>query len=492
MVEGVDLFKGVDVLEIRGEIPEQLRRLCCDSRMVQEDDLFVALRGTSFDGHHYLADVAARRVGAAVVETVNDSLALPQIRVADTLASLPVIAANYYGHPSRELHLIGITGSNGKTTSTYILESIWKAAQQQTAVVGTIEYRFGDKRIEAPNTTPLPHEMQRLLREIVQERIQWVMMEVSSHGLALHRVDQIVFDAALFTNLSQDHLDFHRDMDEYRETKQRLFTEHLKHNAPAVINIDDEAGRRMQEAIQSHRIVSYGIQNEALVMAKQIELGLQETTFTLHFPDRTLSVRSRLLGFHNIYNLLGAAAAAWACGISGDQIQQGIENVKPVPGRLEIVPTTIGAQVVVDYCHTPDALQKCLEALQAIPHRRLMTVFGCGGDRDAKKRPLMGAIALRYSDRVIVTSDNPRTEDPMRIIQDIESGMESGKQQYVVISNRREAIHTAIESLKANDIVLIAGKGHETYQIIGREKHAFDDRAIARQYLAEMGKGEGK
>jgi len=488
VVEGAVVFQGVVIVETRGSVPSEVKGLSCDSRMVRPGELFVALRGTAFDGHRFLSDAAARGACAAVVEEWGEA-PLPQIRVNDTLAALPTLAANVYSHPSRKLRMVGVTGSNGKTTSTYVLEKIWKTIGEDVAVIGTIEYRYGGRKIEASNTTPLPHELQRLLRQIADAGVSRVVMEVSSHGLALHRVDEIAFDAALFTNLSQDHLDFHKDMDEYRDVKKRLFTEYLKPGGSAVINWDDEAGRIIAREIRGKRLVTYAWNQDADVTVRDVDIRLIGSLFTLIFPEEDFVVRTRLVGRYNIYNLLGSAATAWACGVPLEAICEGIQQFSQVPGRLESVPNCIGAQVVVDYCHTPDAMQKCLETLAALPHRRILTLFGCGGDRDRTKRPIMGEIALRLSDRVIVTSDNPRTEAPLQIIREIEAGMAFGRNRYVVIPDRREALRMGVDELQPGDVFLIAGKGHETYQIIGREKFPFDDREIARSLLIELGKG---
>lgn len=490
MTEGKNVFEGVEVMEIRGTIPGEISALTCDSRAVNQGDLFVALHGTSFDGHQFAREAAQKGACACVVERFVDNADIPQVLVRDTLASLPKIAANFYGHPSRSMRLIGITGSNGKTTTTYILESIWKAAGFSPAVIGTIEYRFGGKRIDAPNTTPLPHDLQHLLRQIADERIDQVIMEVSSHGLVLHRVDEMEFDLALFTNLSQDHLDFHKTMDEYREAKKRLFTEHLNPSGTAVLNIDDPVGMRFKNELRSLRCVTFAIDQPADFQAQLARIELKGSTFIVDiFGKHQLGISTQLVGKHNVYNLLGAIAVAWCADIPMDAIQKGIQRLSAVPGRLESIENSIHAQIVVDYCHTPDALEKCLQTLSAIPHRRIVTLVGCGGDRDPGKRPLMGKIALDYSDFVIVTSDNPRTEDPHKIIRDIEAGMTSGKDRYTVIPDRREAIRAGIDRIEPEDILLIAGKGHETYQIIGRAKYPFDDREIARRMLAETGKG---
>jgi len=490
MAEGSRIFQGVDVLETRGVLPGVFGQLTCDSREARAGGLFVALRGSAFDGHQFLKDAAARGAGAAVVDCFGEPAALPQVRVADTLASLPRIAANFYENPARDLNITGVTGSSGKTTFTYLRESIWKAEGARAAVIGTIEYRFGDQIRESPNTTPLPHEMQRLLREIADRGIRYVVMEVSSHGLALHRVDEIAFDVAVFSNLTPEHLDFHPSMDHYRETKKRLFTGHLKPEGTAVLNLDDETGRRFRDELAGRSLLTYAVEREAEVRARHIEMSLEGIRFRLEFPGgRACPVHTPLIGAHNVSNLVAAAAAAWASGTPVEIIRQGLEDCRGVPGRLEPVPNSIGAQVVVDYCHKPDALEKCLQALAAIPHQRIITLFGCGGDRDKHKRPLMGGIALRYSDQVIVTSDNPRTEDPEKIIEDIVAGMTGGRDRYRVIVDRREALRAGVAELRPGDILLVAGKGHETYQIIGRQKYPFDDREIARELLIEAGKG---
>ncbi|MBN2330115.1 MAG: UDP-N-acetylmuramoyl-L-alanyl-D-glutamate--2,6-diaminopimelate ligase [Candidatus Omnitrophica bacterium] len=489
MIEGVKVFEGISIREWRGAIPASIHGLTGDSRTIQSGDLFVALRGESFDGHDFLDQAAENGACAAVVERFNDAASIPQILVENTLAALPHLAANFYDHPARELKIYGITGSNGKTTSSYLLESILQANGHKTAVIGTIEYRYAGKRMDAPNTTPLPHDMQRLLRDIVDSGVRHVIMEVSSHGLALHRVDEIRIGVALFTNLSQDHLDFHKNMDDYRETKKRLFTDYLTGDGVSVLNLDDLTGRRYAQELQGRSIMTFAIDRDADMRARDMELLLNGSRFTLetHRGDR-VPLQTPLIGRHNASNILAAAAAAWAGGVSLDVIRRGIENVQAVPGRLESIPNGVSAQIVVDYCHTPDALEKCLHTLNAIPHERILTIFGCGGDRDRAKRPLMGEIALRFSDKVFVTSDNPRTEDPQRIIDDILAGMTHDANRYVVIPDRREAIRAGVQELQPGDLLLIAGKGHETYQILGRIKTPFDDRLITLEYLQQAGK----
>lgn len=487
MIEGKNVFRDVQTIAVRGDLPHSFAQLTCDSRKVQPGGLFVALRGTTFDGHRFLSD--AQRLGAlgAVVEEWCD-VSLPQIKVYDTLASLPKIAANFYRHPAQSLHLTGITGSNGKTTSTYLLETLLQSVNKPCGVIGTIEYRYGNHKIPAANTTPFPHELQYHFRQMADEGMGHAVMEVSSHGLSLHRVDEVLFDVAVFTNLSQDHLDFHHTMEEYREAKRLLFTRYLKPNGKAIINMDDETGRLFARDIPQDQLITYGIELPADVYATEIETTLTGNSFVLHLPNGSAHVNTPFIGKHNVYNVLGVCAAAYAQGLTLDEIKHGISQFQAVPGRLERVETTIGAQVVVDYCHTPDALEKCLETLDAIPHKRLITLFGCGGDRDPIKRPLMAKAAERWSGVVIVTSDNPRTENPAKIIADIMAGLTGSAKTIEVIEDRRQAIQYACGLLEEGDLLLLAGKGHEDYMIIGKEKHPFDDRIIAKDYLRQMGK----
>ncbi len=490
MIKADRVFEGVAISEVHGEIPRVFKSLTCDSRQVEDGSLFVALRGGASDGHDFLDQVGRDGAAAAIVDHFCDCSLKNQIIVENSLASLPRVAANFYDHPARLLKVFGITGSNGKTTTAFLLESILKTADRATALIGTIEYRYDDIQIPAPNTTPLPHEMQRILREIVDAGVKNVVMEVSSHGLALHRVDEIKFGVALFTNLSQDHLDFHKDMSHYRETKKRLFTDYMTDNGVGVFNFDDETGRQYFDEVQLKKKISFAINRDADFRARDVDIRLSGSTFTLetHFGDH-FPIHTQMVGLHNVANILAAVSAAWAGGVPLDVIRKGVELMPSVPGRLESIPNSIGAQVVVDYCHTPDALEKCLHALTAIPHNRIITLFGCGGDRDKGKRPMMGEIALRFSDHVIVTSDNPRTEDADMIIKDIEAGMTAGKEKYDVIPKRKEAIKAGVAELKEGDIFLVAGKGHETYQIIGSEKTPFDDREITTDYLNQAGKG---
>ncbi len=479
------LLTAVDVQEIRGTTPREIRSIQYDSRQVGSGDLYVALRGTRTDGHRYILDAFAAGAAAVFVEEIPGDCPGPAIRVADTLASLPHLAAAFYGTPGDQLTLAAITGSNGKTSSTYMIEAMWHAAGEAAAVIGTIEYRWKGRTLKAPNTTPLALDLQRILADIRDDSVMNVVMEVSSHALRLHRVNGLKFHTATFTNLSPEHLDFHKDIDDYREAKAALFTENLHPDGKAVINTDDEHGRIIFERIPEKQRVSFGLSESVDVTAEEHSLALNGTSFTLRTPDWEREIRSPLLGEHNLRNLIGAGATGYALGLAPDHIVTGLQNVRRIPGRLEPIENNKGAQILVDYAHTPDGLQQVLSTLAALPHRRLVTVFGCGGDRDRTKRPVMGDITLKYSDRAIVTSDNPRTEDPIEIIREIERGMVAGRDRYEIEPDRREAIHQAVDLVGENDILLIAGKGHETTQTIGTTAYPFDDRIVVREFLQQ-------
>ncbi|HPA44237.1 MAG TPA: UDP-N-acetylmuramoyl-L-alanyl-D-glutamate--2,6-diaminopimelate ligase [bacterium] len=479
------IFDNVRIVETCGEIPASFDRIVYDSRQVCPGALFVALRGKRTDGHGYLAQAFASGASAALVEKIPHPAPGPCLRVQNTLAALPLVAAAFYGNPSHDLTVAAITGSNGKTSTTYLVEAMWIRAGFPCAVIGTIEYRWKNRLVKATNTTPLSLDLQRMLAEIREDDVRHVAMEVSSHALRLHRVDGIRFRTATFTNLSPEHLDFHRDMDDYREAKALLFTDHLASNGLGVINTDDQNGRTIYERLNVRNRLSFALDSPSDIAAREYSLNLEGTGFLLHTPSWDRWVQSPLLGEHNLRNLLGAAATGFALGLSEDAIVGGIESVRNIPGRLESIPNNRRVQILVDYAHTPDGLEQVLSTIASLPHGRLVTVFGCGGDRDRTKRPVMGRIALKYSDQVIVTSDNPRTEDPISIIAEIEKGMTTGKERYKVIPDRREAIRYGLEIAGQNDVLLVAGKGHETTQTIGTVAYPFDDREIIRGILAE-------
>ncbi len=485
MVEVKRLLEGVAVASGCGEPPSTVLDLCIDSRLVKPGACFVAIRGAATDGHLYLCQAAKAGAAVAIVEEPDESLGLAQIVVPDTLTALAIVASNYYGHPGQSLELIGITGSNGKTSCTYLMESVLGIAGQPCGVLGTIDYRWPGSRLQAPNTTPLAHDLQNVLRTMADDGIGSVVMEVSSHALSLHRVDGLRFRAAMFTNLSHDHLDFHPSMDEYRTVKSRLFTEFL--DGRGGINLDDEHGRKIYAEMSPNQRVGYAVDREADVMAEDVHLDRDGTRFKLVSPWGEADIRSNLIGHHNLENLLGTCTLALLLDIAPEQIARGIAEQGTVPGRLEVIQNELGATVLVDYAHTPDGLENVLKTIVNLPHGKVVTVMGCGGDRDTAKRPKMGNIALRLSDWVIVTSDNPRTEDPGKIIDDIEAGMTEAPARYEVEPDRKEAIHKALQRVQRDDVLLIAGKGHEDYQNINGVKHPFDDREITREFLRELG-----
>jgi UDP-N-acetylmuramoyl-L-alanyl-D-glutamate--2,6-diaminopimelate ligase len=496
------LLSGLEGAQVRGRDDLAVPGLSYHSREVVPGGLFVALKGQRTDGHLYLE--ASLRQGARVIVTEQD-LAVPPgvtlVKVPQARLALAHLSAEFYDHPSRELTLVGITGTNGKTSTTYLLEAILTAAGHRVGVVGTVNYRLGEESWPAPVTTPESLDLQRLLREMRRRGASHVFLEVSSHALDLRRVDRAAFAAGVFTNLSQDHLDYHRDLDDYFAAKARLFTEILANGgAPrgvTVLNLDDPRGAALREAVAGP-VLTYGCQPESQVRPLRCRFRRDGLKVQLTSPVGELEIDSHLVGPFNLSNILAAAATALALGLDPQAVVRGIESLPGVPGRLERFGPPEGPAVFVDYAHTPAAVAQALGALQALNFSRLLTVFGCGGDRDRLKRPLMGRAAAAASHLVVVTSDNPRTEDPEAIIRQIEPGLEDaglsrlsaaaarrGEPGYVVIPDRREAIRLAIALARPVDAVLVAGKGHENYQIWGSERRHFDDREEVAAALTE-------
>ncbi len=485
MIDTKQLLDRVEVLEAPGELPSHIEALAYDSRKIRPGTCFVALRGTRTDGHRFLGAAESAGATLAVVEEFPSEGSLPCVRVRDTLAAMPLLAAEFFDHPARDMTLAGFTGTNGKTSSTYLLEAIWAAAGIPSAVIGTIQYRWKDRALKAPNTTPLALDRHELLHEIRQDGVRHVVMEVSSHGLRLHRVDGLRFQAAAFTNLSPEHLDFHRDLEDYGEAKAILFESHLEPGGTGVINTDDPHGRTLFARLPGDRRLSFGLAPGVDITAEDIRLSQDETVFDLRTPSWNRKLRSPLVGEHNLRNMLGAAGMGIALGLDERAVIEGLEADTIAPGRLEPIANSRGARILVDFAHTPDGLLQVLKSLTALPHRRIITVFGCGGDRDRSKRPVMGGIAQRYSDVAILTSDNPRTEDPVAILEKAVAGMGEGEGTYEIVPDRRAAIARGLDLVGEGDILLVAGKGHETMQILGTELHHFDDRSVIRELLAE-------
>ena len=459
-----------------------------DSRTVKRGDLFVALKGQHADG----ASFARQAIERGAVAIVSEQPAPPDVRVPwaiveDARLALALLSAAFYRDPSREMRVIGITGTNGKTTTAYLLASIIEAAGIRCGLLGTVAYRIGDEVREATRTTPEAPDVQALLREMIDRDCGACAMEVSSHALSLRRVDGMTFAAGVFTNLTRDHLDFHADMEEYFRAKRRLF-EMLPSDAPSLINLDDPRGAALVEA--GGRPVTYAIGRPADITPGPLSYSLQGLTFDVRTPRGTLQITSTLVGRPNVYNILAAVSTATALDVPFDAIERGVRSLEGVPGRFQVVSGPRDeVTVVVDYAHTDDALRNLLETARPLAGGRLITVFGCGGDRDRTKRPLMGAVAGRLSDLIVITSDNPRSEDPNRIIEEIQRGItpdtrRDAGQRSLTIADRRAAIAKAIEVAGHGDLVLVAGKGHEKYQVIGDRVEPFDDVAVAREALA--------
>jgi len=460
-----------------------------DSRQVQPGVVFVALRGLKVDGATFARQAVAAGAAAVVLERSADApvpdSSVPFVVVDDARYALALLAAAFYGHPSREMQVVGITGTNGKTTTAYLINAIFEAADVRCGLMGTVAYRIGQRELESTRTTPEAPELQRFLRQMVDVGCGACVMEASSHALALRRVDGIAFAAGVFTNLTRDHLDFHADMEDYFTTKRRLF-EMLPETAPAVINADDPRSAALIETAGAP--VTYGITRAADVSPGPLSFSMDGLVFDVRTPQGTVHVQSKLVGRPNAYNILAAVGTTAALGIPLDAIERGLAQLPGVPGRFEVASTELDdIVVVVDYAHTDDALRNLLETARPLASRRLLTVFGAGGDRDRMKRPLMGMVAARLSDVVIITSDNPRHEDPSRIIEEIKRGAEPETRQrnaeVLTIPDRREAIHHAITDSGAGDFVLIAGKGHEKYQDIQGRTEPFDDVIVAQQAL---------
>jgi len=461
-----------------------IKRLICNSQEARTGDLFIAIKGEKFNGHDFLNYLTSKGVSAAVVEDPTLTKEhFVQIKVADTRIALSILARNFYNDPSKKLGLIGITGTNGKTTISYILESIFKSAGLKTGVIGTINYRIGENSIAAKNTTPDLLLLNSLLKRMAEEAVKYCIMEVSSHGLDQGRVENVKFKSAVFTNLTHEHLDYHKTLQKYLDTKLKLF-EGLDKNAYAVLNSDSRYFDEIISRIDAEP-VTYGIDKSSDVSVKDLKMNLRGATFTITSPAGNINIKTSLIGRHNIYNILAASAVAIKEGVAIDIVKKGIESLESIPGRMEPVKCTQGFKVFVDYAHTEDALRNSLSALRKLSKKKkIIVVFGCGGDRDKAKRPKMGKVAAELANFSIITSDNPRSEDPEKIAKDIEKGFEGSSSKYTIILDRFEAIKKALAAAVGEDvIVLIAGKGHETNQIFKNEILPFDDRQIAGNIL---------
>ncbi len=487
--EIVDRIPG---LELTGDPTVRIGGICCDSRAVKSGFLFVAIRGEKTDGMRFLRQAVDLGASAfASEDDPPDGLNTPALKVPDARRFLAEVSRLYYLDPSSELKLAAVTGTNGKTTTTYLLESIFRKAGLRSCVVGTVGMRIGDRMLPSLHTTPEASDLLSFLRQAVTSGCTHGALEVSSHALVLRRVYGVGFNVGVFTNLTPDHLDFHRDMESYFQAKRLLFVpEGGNRIACAVVNADDAYGRRLSYEV-SCRLIRYGFAAGGDIRAVAFESRVDGTDLRMTTLKGELGVRSRLVGRPNVYNIMAATGAALALDIGLDAIRAGIEALEGVPGRMELIDTARPFTLIVDYAHTPDALENLLETASALPHGKVIIVFGCGGDRDRSKRRAMGEIAGRKSDFVVATSDNPRTEDPLAILEEIEAGLVEASGQYKLVPDRREAIKFALSQAGKGDVVLIAGKGHETRQIIGTQALPFDDRVVARELARELPTAHG-
>lgn len=489
-----DIISTLDVQQVEGNQNVSIQDITADSRAVKPNSLFIALDGATVDGHNYIDKAVAAGAVAVIVSkpvTVPDDVCV--ITVADTRQAMMACVLYFFDYPANRMRMVGVTGTNGKTTTTHMIRHILKAQGHKVGVIGTVHIMIGDTSYPIHNTTPDVVDLQHILHQMVQENVEYCVMEVSSHALALGRVSGVEFDTAVFTNLTQDHLDFHKTFENYLAAKCKLFEQvsapnQVKDNKGAVINIDDSYGHRVMEKTTAPTI-TYSTLGKGTLNASDVHMSTKNSQYTVNYKGESYPVSMNTTGLFNVYNTLAAIGACLQEGISMEAIDTALKTFSSVPGRFELIEEGQDFAVVVDYAHTPDGLQNILETAKAIKENRIIIVFGCGGDRDATKRPIMGRIAAEYGDKIYVTSDNPRTEDPVQIVKDVEVGVKEALRNgtsYEVIVDRREAINHAIHDAKAGDIVIIAGKGHENYQILKNETIHFDDREEARKALKEI------
>lgn len=482
------MLKGVEIKDVHGSTSLEITGIAYDSRKVDEGNVFVCVTGYKTDGHQFIQDALKKGASAFIVEKHIDNLQTDRtiIQVSDSRKTLSKISSNYFNNPTDKLKIIGVTGTNGKTTITYMVNHILKVAGESCALLGTISYKIGNHEYTSTNTTPESYELQKMFDQMLDENIKTCVMEVSSHSLALNRVADVQFNYGIFTNLTPDHLDFHTGFEDYFDSKKKLFYNTKEAN---IVNIDDKYGKMLIEDIKDldAKAYTYSIDNKADFQAVNIAITDRFSDFDILYQGQYLGHLSLPIpGRFSVYNAMASVACSFIAGIPFETIKKGLESVKGVPGRFELVENDKDYLVIVDYAHTPDALEKVLNTANSIKKGKLITVFGCGGDRDRTKRPLMGKAAGMLSDTCIITSDNPRTEDPFQILEDIEKGITGTECTYEIIEDRYKAIKRAIEIYEKNDTILVAGKGHETYQVIGNKTNHFDDREVSRQIIDDL------
>lgn len=471
------------LVEVKGDLDTDIRAISANSRETTDKGLFICISGGKFDGHAF-AEQAVAQGSVALMVTRLLPISVPQILVENDRIAMARISAAFYGHPAEKLRLIGVTGTKGKTTTSYLVKAIMEKAGYSCGLIGTTGNMIGQTRIVGNLTTPDSVELHGLLRQMVDAGVEVVCMEVSAHALDMHRLEGLTFEAGCYTNLSLDHLDYFGTMDRYFAAKKHFFTSGMVKNAS--LNADEDTTGDLLKDINIPN-VTYGICIAADLFARDIEISENGMSFELRLQDmHTLDVHLKLTGMFNVYNALAAASLAMIMGVSADKIKEGLESVTAVPGRVEVLETNTPYKVILDYAHTPDALENILGTVREFVRGRLIVLFGAGGDRDHGKRPIMGEIGGRMADHTILTSDNPRTEDPHQIIASIEEGIKDTGGTYVVIENRREAIRHALNIARKDDIIILAGKGQETYQEIMGVKQPFDEKVVVAELLAEM------
>jgi len=488
-----EIIENINYRKMTGNPDIRINGITSNSKKAEDGFLFCAVRGDNTDGHKYIEAAITNGAKSILLENMPDKISenVTYLEVDNTMQATPIVAANYYNNPTKKIKLIGITGTNGKTTTSYILDSILKKDKLNSGIIGTIEISYNGITKSSSMTTPDSIELTKILSEMRDNEVNTVSMEVSSHALDRNRVDGCHFDAAIFTNLTQDHLDYHGSLENYFNSKKKLFTKLLedsgKQGKLAIINVDDEYGLKLLDEIGC-RALTYSLKpGNADIFPLEYDISSSGIKAEINTPLGKIKLSTNLIGEHNLYNILSAIGTAQGLDTPADVIEDALSGTINVPGRLERVENNTGIDVFVDYAHTPDAIENVLNALIPLKKGRIITLFGCGGDRDRGKRPKMGKIAARLSDFVIITSDNPRTEDPEIILNEIEKGLKtkaSDNTNYIKIPDRKEAIEFALEKADSGDIVLLAGKGHEDYQIIGNERIDFDDRIAAKNYFS--------
>jgi len=487
-----ELLQTVKPLAVEGPVDRDITGITYDSRRVMPGNLFVAMRGENTDGHRYVEAAIDRGAAAVVLEREGGlNPRATRIRVEDARHTLALASAEFYSHPSQQLKVVGVTGTNGKTTTAFMIKAIMEAAGLGAGLIGTVHYQIGQRIIPASRTTPESVEIQDMMSQMLRANCSGVAMEVSSHALDLQRVAGIDYDVAVFTNLSQDHLDYHGTMKKYFEAKTKLFLAlgSMRKRGRAVVNTDNEYGRRLIARLGGENaVVTYGVSSDAAIRALDVRVSADGTYFVVRTPQGSVSVALPLIGRYNVANALAAIGAALSLGIDLGSIERALSTMRPVPGRMEVMDVKQDFHVYVDYAHTEDALRNVLMTVSELTKGRLIVVFGCGGDRDQGKRTPMGEAACELADFSILTSDNPRTEDPSEILKQIEEGFPVGAQsRYQVIADRREAIERALDIARPGDSVLVAGKGHETYQEFADTVVPFSDRQVVNEYFTNLG-----